>query len=114
MNESVQSVQESEESPFTRRIEVRLVEPQARLRYEKGKPVKEPMPDFDRVIADIHPQIEEGLQAKYGLQTEVIITTGKAQDVRLTGIFAEKAGVIRDVVRDLLSTAFETLELGDE
>ena len=103
-----------EVSTFTRRIEIRLAEPQPRIRYEKGKPVKEPVPDMQRVIAALEDEVTQNLQLVYGPETEIVIITARAQDVRLTGSFQQKANDIKAKVGEILANAFENLEVPGE
>ncbi|WP_221091177.1 hypothetical protein [Deinococcus aquaedulcis] len=97
-----------------RAIEIRLAQPAPRVRYEKGKPVKEPAPDMTRVVRALEGEVTAALQDLYGTQTGVVLTVAKANDIRLSGTFAEKAGVVRERVGEVLSLAFEGLELGGE
>lgn len=99
---------------FTRQIEIRLAEPQPRIRYEKGKPVREPVPDMQRVIAALEEEVTHHLQIAYGSETEVVITTAKAQDIRLTGAFQQKANNIKKLVGEVLADAFENMEVPSE
>jgi hypothetical protein len=100
-------------SSFDRCIEVRVVAPAPRVRYEKGQPVREAGPDFERVIAAVRPSVEAALQAVYGVGTEIRLVEGKSADVRLTGTFPVKAGEVRQRVSEALADAFDGLELGD-
>jgi hypothetical protein len=113
MTQSAEDVTEELTPAFDRCIEVRVVAPQARVRYEKGQPVREAGPDFGRVIAAIFPVVEQGLQAVYGAGTEIRVVEGKAADVRLTGTFPVKAGEVRQRVSEVLADAFDGLELSD-
>lgn len=113
MTLSANDVTEPKNARYTRRIELRLSRPTPHARYEKGKLVKEPVPDMERVIAKIQPELTVALQSLYGTQTEVLITLGQAADIRFQGQFKDKASVMRDVIKDLLSNVFEHLELGD-
>lgn len=104
----------AEATAYTRRIEIRLARPAPQVRYEKGKMVKEPVPDMERVMAKIQPELTVALQSLYGEQTEVLLTLAQAADIRVQGQFKDKAGVIRAVVEDLLSNVFDHLELGED
>lgn len=110
MTGSAQDVTPGDKATFDRCIEVRLVAPTPRIRYEKGKPVKEEGPDFERVMAAIQPSVEQSLQAIYGPETEVRLVQGKAADVRLSGTFPVKAGEIRARVNEAVAEAFDNLE----
>lgn len=110
MTQSAQDVTLSSAPAFERCIEVRLVSPTPRVRYEKGKPVKEEGPDFGRVMAAIQPSVERSLQAIYGAETEIRLVQGKAADVRLSGTFAVKAGEVRARVQEAVAEAFDNLE----
>ena len=114
MFESAQDVNGAASPAFTRQIEIRLAQPAPRVRYEKGKPVKEPTPDMDRIIRAIEDDITAAVQAVYGAETEVMLTAAKAADIRLTGTFQEKPGVIRERVGEILAGAFDNLDLGGE
>lgn len=114
MTDSVKDVESPETPAFTRIIEIRIAEPAPRYRYEKGKPVKEPMPDMNRVIRAIEDDITEQVQAVYGEETEVRITVAKVADIRLTGTFPEKATETRKVVGEILGNVMENLELDDD
>lgn len=114
MTNSAENREESENTAFTRQIEVRLAEPSPRVRYENGQAIKEPTPDMGRVIRAIEEEITELVQAKYGGETEVLLSVGKAADVRLTGAFQEKATVTRKVVGEILAGVFENLEIPEE
>lgn len=114
MTDSVQDRESTEDSPFSRQIEIRLAEPAPRYRYEKGKPVKEPTPDMNRVIRAIEDEVTEKVQAVYGEETGVLITVGKAADIRLTGTFQEKATETRKAVGEILAGVFENLELSED
>ncbi|WP_022803142.1 hypothetical protein [Deinococcus ficus] len=114
MDQSAQDVNDTSIPAFTRQIEIRLAQPAPRVRYEKGKAIKEPVPDMDRVIRAIEDDITAAVQAVYGPQTEVTLTAAKAADIRLTGTFQEKAGVIRERVGEILASAFDNLDLGGE
>lgn len=102
------------DTPFTRRIEIRLAEPQPRVRYEKGKAVKEPVPDMQKVITALEEEVTHNLQLAFGSDTEIVITTARAQDVRLTGTFQQKATEIKILVGEVLADAFENLEVPGE
>lgn len=99
---------------YTRRIEIRLAEPQPRVRFEKNKPVRDPVPDMQKVIAALEEEVTHHLQIAYGSETEVVITTAKAQDIRLTGTFQEKVTEIKKLVGEVLGDAFENLEVPGE
>ncbi|GAA5502375.1 hypothetical protein Dxin01_02119 [Deinococcus xinjiangensis] len=114
MTISAADVIEAEEPRFTRQIEIRLARPTPHIRYEKGKVVKEPVADMERVIEKIRPELTVALQSLYGGETEVRITLAQAADIRVQGQFKDKAGVIRAVVEDLLSNVFDHLELGED
>lgn len=113
MTSSAADVIESESTAYIRQIELRLSRPTPHARYEKGKLVKEPVPDMERVIAKIQPELTVALQSLYGTQTEVLITLGQAAGIRFQGQFKDKASVMRDVIEDLLSNVFEHLEQED-
>lgn len=113
MMDSAQDVT-TEASPFTRRIEIRLAERQPRVRYEKGKPVKEPVADMQKVIAALKGEVTHNLQLAYGPETEIMITTAKAQDVRLTGAFQQKVHEVKILVGEVLADAFENLEMPED
>lgn len=106
MTDSVQDV-----TPYTRRIEIRLAEPQPRVRYEKNKPVREPVPDMQKVIEALRDEVTQNLQLAYGLETEIVFTTARAQDVRLTGAFEQKATDVKIMVGEVLADAMENLEV---
>lgn len=110
MTGSAQDVTTRDKPAFDRCIEVRLVAPTPRVRYEKGKPVKEEGPDFTRVMAAIRPSVEHSLQAIYGPETEIRLVQGKAADVRLSGTFPVKAGEVRARVQEAVAEAFDNLE----
>lgn len=114
MIDSAQDVNGAPKPTFTRQIEIRLAQPAPRVRYEKGKAVKEPTPDMDRVIRAIEDDVTAAVQAVYGTQTEVTLTAARAADIRLTGTFQEKAGVIRERVGEILASTFDNLDLGGE
>ena len=84
------------------------------MRYEKGKAVKEPAPDMDCVIRAILDAVTGAVQDAYGVQTGVTITAARAADIRLSGTFTEKPGVIRERVGGVLAEAFDGLDLGGE
>ncbi|GAA5533974.1 hypothetical protein [Deinococcus aluminii] len=111
MTESAENVMDQPEAQnHDRQIEIRLALPAPRVRYEKGKAVKEAGPDMTRVIALIRPQVEGALQRVYGAQTEVRFTVGRASDVRLSGTFPVKVSEVRLRVAEVLEDAFENLE----
>ena len=93
---------------------MRLAEPAPRVRYEKGKAIKEPTPDMNRVIAAIEDEVTEKIQAVYGEETEVRLSVAKAADIRLNGTFGEKAPETRKVVGEILANIMEHLELGED
>ena len=99
---------DSEATGYTRQIEIRLVFPE-KIRYEQGKPVKEPGPDPERVIAALRPEVEQGIQQRYGEETEVVFRVAQAPSIRVTGQFGEKAGVTGAFVQEILDGAFEHL-----
>lgn len=102
-----------EEPTFTRRIEVRLALPQPQVRYEGGKPVRDPAPDPDRIIAAIQPDLQRSVQAHYGPETEVVIVPTSAAGIRTTGFFGEKAKETQARVKGRLDLAFENLDLSE-
>lgn len=108
MTHSAEDVDVSETTDYTRQIEVRLTFPE-RVRYEKGRPVKEPGPDPERVIAALRPEVERGIQEKYGEETEVTFRVAQAPSIRVNGSFGEKAGVTSAFVQGILDGAFEHL-----
>lgn len=99
---------------FSRRIEIRLAEPQPRIRYETNKPVREPVPDMHKVIEALRDEVTQNLQLAYGPETEVVITTARAQDVCLTGAFQQKVNDVKMMVGEVLADAFENLEVPEE
>ncbi|MFC4427252.1 hypothetical protein [Deinococcus navajonensis] len=111
----IDSAQDVNELPsFLRQIEIRLGQPAPRVRYEKGRPIREPSADMDRVLQAIEHEVTAALQAIYGTQTAVRLTVARTQDIRLSGTFSEKAGVVRERVGDILGQALENLDLGAE
>ncbi|MVN89165.1 hypothetical protein GO986_20730 [Deinococcus sp. HMF7620] len=113
MTQSAQDV--TPDAPaFVRQIEIRLAQPAPRVRYEKGKPVKEPTPDMTRVIRALEDEVTAALQGLYGLDTKVIFTVAKAGDIRLAGPFSDKAPAIRAQVGEVLAQAFDNLDLSGE
>ncbi len=94
--------QPEESSGYTRSIEVRLARPQPRIRYEKGEPVREPMPDQERIIGAIAGDLTRALQTKYGTETEIFITSAHSPSVRLLGQFADKTSVVGAYVQEVL------------
>ena len=80
-----------------------------KIRYEKGKPVKEPGPDPERVIAALRPEVERGVQGRYGEETEVIFRVAQAPSIRVTGQFGEKAGVTGHLFKKCWTASFEHL-----
>ncbi|MBZ9752170.1 hypothetical protein GO986_11935 [Deinococcus sp. HMF7620] len=114
MMESAQDVTEAPSSPFVRQIEIRLAQPTPRVRYEKGKPIKEPAPDMNRVIRALEDEVTAAVQQLYGPQTEVTFAAAKAGDIRFAGAFTEKPGVMRERVSEILGIAFDNLDLSGE
>lgn len=108
--QSAQDVTQETASTYDRCIEIRLVAPTPRVRYEKGKPVKEEGPDFERVLRAIRPSVEAALQGIYGSETEIRLVEGKSADVRLSGTFSVKAGEVRTRVQEAVADAFDNLE----
>ena len=108
MTQPVQDQDSSGSTGYTRQIEIRLTFPE-RVRYEKGRPVKEVGPDPERVIAALRPEVEQGIQEKYGEETEVTFRTAQAPSIRVNGQFGEKAGTISAFVQGVLDGAFEHL-----
>lgn len=106
MTRSVQD--NSEATGYTRQIEIRMVFPE-KIRYEKGKPVKEPGPDPERVIAALRPEVERGVQEKYGEETEVVFRVAQAPSIRVSGQFGEKAAMTGAFVQEVLDGVFENL-----
>ena len=113
MMESAMDVTGNEVTVYQRQIEVRLARPAPRVRYEKGKAIKEPTPDMSRVIAAVEDDLTAAIQGVYGEQTEVRLTLAQAPDIRLTGSFQEKPAAIREVVGEMLASALEGLDLSE-
>lgn len=108
MTEPIEDQTDLETMGYTRQIEIRMVFPE-KIRYEKGQPIKEPGPDPERVIAALRPEVERGIQDKYGEETEVIFRVAQAPSIRVTGQFGEKAGVTGAFVQEVLDGVFENL-----
>src|SRR5690349_3632536 len=114
MNESVQDrtedTTETEDTPeptFTRRIEVRLALPAPQVHYEKGKAVRDPAPDMERIITAIRPFLERQNVAHHGAETELRITASRAPGIRVDGNFGEKASAVQVRVQGWVDLAFE-------
>lgn len=108
MTQPIQEQDDSESTAYTRQIEIRMVFPE-KVRYEKGKPVKEPGPDPERVIAALRPEVERGIQGRYGEETEVIFRVAQAPSIRVNGHFGEKVAVTAAFAQEVLDGAFEHL-----
>ncbi|CAM3507111.1 hypothetical protein DESA109040_14800 [Deinococcus saxicola] len=108
MDQTVEHQDHSETTGYTRRIEIRMVFPE-KIRYEKGNPVKEPGPDPERVIAALRPEVERGIQEKYGEETEVVFRVAQAPSIRVTGQFGQKVAVTAAFAQEVLDGAFEHL-----
>ena len=113
MMESAVDITGDEVTVYQRQIEVRLARPAPRVRYEKGKAIKEPTPDMNRVIAAIEDDLTAAIQGVYGEQTEVRLKLAQAPDIRLTGTFQEKPAIIREVVGEMLANTLEGLDLSE-
>ena len=113
MMESAVDITGDEVTVYQRQIEVRLARPAPRVRYEKGKAVKEPTPDMSRVIAAVEDDLTAAIQGVYGEQTEVRLKLAQAPDIRLTGTFQEKPAAIREVVGEMLANTLEGLDLSE-
>lgn len=94
----------------TKRVEIRLPRPATRVRYEKGRAVREAGPDMDRVLAAVRGPITEELQRRFGA-VEVEVVLAQSADIRLTGSFGQKPAEVRAAVGEVLETVFEGLEL---
>ncbi|CAM4058210.1 DinI-like family protein [Deinococcus marmoris] len=108
MTEPIEDQQDSEATGYTRQIEIRMVFPE-KIRYEKGKAVKEPGPDPERVIAALRSEVERGVQDRYGEETQVIFRVAQAPSIRVTGQFGEKVAITAAFVQEVLDGAFEHL-----
>ncbi|GGL93690.1 hypothetical protein GCM10010840_34570 [Deinococcus aerolatus] len=108
MTELTGHQEDSEATGYTRQIEIRMVFPE-KIRYEKGRPVKEPGPDPERVIAALRPEVERGVQGRYGEETEVIFRVAQAPSIRVTGQFGEKVAITAAFAQEVLDGAFEHL-----
>ncbi|CAM3440081.1 hypothetical protein DESA109040_12735 [Deinococcus saxicola] len=108
MTQPIENQDDLEATGYTRQIEIRMVFPE-KIRYEKGRPVKEPGPDPERVIAALRPEVEQGIQDKYGEETEVIFRVAQAPSIRVTGQFGEKVAVTGAFAQEVLDGAFEHL-----
>ncbi|GHF54307.1 hypothetical protein HNQ07_003586 [Deinococcus metalli] len=97
------------EPTYTRRIEVRLAMPAPQVRYEKGKPVRDPAPDMDRIIAAIRPVLERQIVDHHGSHTELLITASRVPGIRVNGNFGEKASAVQSRVQGWVDQAFEGL-----
>lgn len=113
MDSSADDIIETDTTLCLRRIEIRLSRPVPRICYQGGKLLKEPTPDMKRVIAKVQPELIVALQSLYGPETSVVVKLVSAADIRFQGSFEEKAATIKAVVEDLLSNAFDHLELGE-
>ena len=108
MAQDNQDASNTETALYTRRIEIRLTFPE-KVRYDKGRPIKEAGPAPERVIEALRPEVERGIQDRYGEETEVVFRVAQAPSIRVTGQFGEKAAVTGAYVQEVLDGAFEHL-----
>ncbi|WP_339098339.1 hypothetical protein WDJ50_18395 (plasmid) [Deinococcus sp. VB142] len=98
-------------SAYAREIHVTLACPQPQVSVEKGKVIKGPTPDAERILAAVQGPIIEGIQARFGHQTGVSVSMGRRAEVKTVGKFKEKAGEVQEAVSEILEATFSDLDL---
>lgn len=96
---------------YTREIQVTLARPQPQVSIEKGKVIKGPTPDAERILAAVRGPIIQGIQARFGQETGASVSMGRRPEVRTVGKFKEKAGEVQEAVGEILEAAFSDLDL---
>lgn len=99
---------------FTRQIEIRLRQPVPNVKYVKGKPVKEAVPDMEKLADAIREEVTHNLQTAFGPQTEVRISVGKVNDIRLNGTFEGKVEELKTLIGEVVADAFDNVDLSGE
>lgn len=65
---------------------------------------------IESIALAVKPQVEREVWRRLGPNVEVRLEEGKTQDVRLAGLFALKAGEVRQIVGEALGAALDHLD----
>ena len=85
---------------------------QKRITIRFALPRGSAAPAFDSAAArrDLLAVLEPQIQERFGEDTEVEITEGQTNDIRVDGSFTEKASEVRAYVSEVLGNAMEAFD----
>ncbi|MFC4638412.1 hypothetical protein [Deinococcus hohokamensis] len=100
------------EDGYARWVEIRLVQTERR-QIAQGQVLRSPGPDPLQVGELVRADVEQAVQARYGDDTGVTFRVGQTADVRVHGVFSDKAPVVRALVQGVLAEALDQLDAVD-
>ncbi len=85
---------------------------QKRITIRFALPRGSAAPTFDGTAArrDLLAVLEPQIRGRFGEDTDVEITEGQTNDIRVDGAFIEKASEVRDFVSEVLGDAMEEFD----